>query len=196
MFERFSKSARIAVVAAQEGAREVGSSDIDVEHVLLGLLENAEPEVKALLAEVGLTYDGVLRTLTEQGEVTPGTTGEPLGAEDAEALRSIGIDLDAVRRSLEATFGEDALDRPVPESRGFLGRWLHGGHIPFTRDAKKILELALREAIARKDRSIESGHVLLAILRAPNRTTSALFGGQDAITALRPKVQALLDRAA
>lgn len=198
MFERFSKSARSAIVAAQEDARELRSTDIDVEHVLLGLLGQAEPELKALLAEAGITYEGVFAALAAQNaQAARGVTGEPLGAEDAEALRSIGIDLDAVRRSLQANFGEGALDRPVPEERGgFLGRWRHGGHIPFTRDAKKILELSLRETLVRKDSGIESGHVLLAILRSPNPATLTILGGRASIDALRREVLALLDRAA
>ncbi|WP_062983752.1 Clp protease N-terminal domain-containing protein [Nocardia anaemiae] len=192
MFERFSRSARTAIVIAQEDARELRAPKIEVEHVLLGLLAQGEPELKTLLEEVGLTHRDVLETLGRQAQ------GQPLGAEDAEALRSIGIDLDAVRESLEATFGEDALERAVPEERSRFGRgrdrsW---GHIPFTREAKKVLELGLREALARKDRSIESGHLLLGILRAPNATTTSILGGPKAIDALRPKVHALLDRAA
>ncbi|WP_405178414.1 Clp protease [Nocardia sp. NBC_01377] len=197
MFERFSRSARTAVVFAQEDARELRSSTIEMEHVLLGLLAQAEPELKELLAEVGVTHDGVKQALAQRG------AGDPLGPEDAEALRSIGIDLDAVRESLEANFGQDALDRPVSEDRvledrgGFFGRGRGGrfGHIPFTRDAKKVLELSLREALARKDKSIESGHLLLGILRSPNQTTVSLFGGSGPIRDLRPKVHALLDGA-
>ncbi|WP_040696161.1 Clp protease N-terminal domain-containing protein [Nocardia vinacea] len=192
MFERFSRSARTAIVIAQEDARELRAPRIEVEHVLLGLLAQGEPELKTLLEEAGLTHREVLKTLGQQAK------GQPLGAEDAEALRSIGIDLDAVRESLEATFGEDALERAVPEERSRFGRGRdrNWGHIPFTRDAKKVLELGLREAMARKDRSIESGHLLLGILRAPNATTIRILGGSKAIDALRPKVHALLDRAA
>jgi hypothetical protein len=39
------------------------------------------------------------------------------------------------------------------------------GHIPFSADAKKSLELALREAIRLKHRHIGSEHILLAMLR-------------------------------
>ncbi|MGQ4596904.1 Clp protease N-terminal domain-containing protein [Nocardia sp. R6R-6] len=191
MFERFSRSARTAIVAAQEDARELGASNIEVEHVLLGLLAHTEQELTALLAHAGLTREGVRRALAEPDK------DEPLGPEDAEALRSIGIDLDAVRESLEAHFGEDALDRAAPDQRGPRA-WPRGGygHIPFTRQAKKVLELSLREALARKDKTIESGHIVLGILRAPNETTERLFGGLAAIHELRPKVHALLDRAA
>lgn len=193
MFERFSRSARTAVIVAQEDARELHASNIEVEHILLGVLAQAEPELTALLAEAGLTRDGVRRALAEQGN------GIPLGPEDAAALRSIGIDLDAVRESLEAHFGEDALDRAAPDPRRGPFPWSRGGHyghIPFTKDAKKVLELALREALGRKEKTIESGHMLLGILRAPNQTTERLFGGSAAIGELRPKVHALLDRAA
>ncbi|MBF6077720.1 Clp protease N-terminal domain-containing protein [Nocardia beijingensis] len=193
MFERFSRSARTAIVVAQEDARELHASNIEVEHVLLGVLAQAEPELTTLLAEAGLTRDSVRRALAEQGN------GIPLGPEDAEALRSIGIDLDAVRESLEAHFGEDALDRAAPDPRRGPFPWSRGGyygHIPFTKDAKKVLELALREALGRKDKTIESGHMLLGILRAPNQTTERLLGGSAAIGELRPKVHALLDRAA
>ncbi|CAM3985317.1 Clp protease N-terminal domain-containing protein [Nocardia ninae] len=193
MFERFTKSAKMAVVSAQEDARELRSSAIEIEHVLLGLLSQGEDDLKALLADVDITHDSVMSALAKRGK------GEPLGAEDAEALRSIGIDLDAVRETLAENFGEDALDRAAPqEKRGLFG-WGRGGdfgHIPFTRDAKKVLELSLREALARKDKTIESGHLLLAILRAPNQTTFGLLGGSDRIHELRPKVLALLDRAA
>ena len=56
-------------------------------------------------------------------------------------------------------FGPGALER--------AGR-TPGGHIPFTPDAKKALELALREAIRLHHRSIGAGHLLLGILRAEN----------------------------
>lgn len=194
MFERFAKSARMAVVVAQEEARELRSPDIRVEHLLLGLLVRAEPDLRRLLEQNGVTREGVVRDLTRAGK------GEPLGAADAEALRSIGIDLDAVRESLEASFGADALDRAAPpeESRGLFGRGrgARSGHIPFTPGAKKVLELSLREALARKDKTIESGHILLGILRAPNPVTTEVLGGGEELARLRGQVHALLDRAA
>jgi len=39
------------------------------------------------------------------------------------------------------------------------------GHVPFTGRAKKVLELALREAIALKHNHIGDGHILLGMLR-------------------------------
>lgn len=41
MFERFSRHARIAVVVAQEEARELHADEIRPEHLLLGVLDSA-----------------------------------------------------------------------------------------------------------------------------------------------------------
>jgi len=58
---------------------------------------------------------------------------------------------------VDAVFGAGALERAGRTS---------GGHIPFTPDAKQALELALREAVRLKQRTIHSGHLLLGVLRA------------------------------
>ena len=39
----------------------------------------------------------------------------PLGEDDAAALRSLGIDLDAIRDAVERQFGEGALDGPTED---------------------------------------------------------------------------------
>ncbi|MCM6774903.1 Clp protease [Nocardia sp. CDC159] len=196
MFERFSKEARVAVVIAQEEARQLRSPTIDVEHVLLGITECRDRDLQKILADRGLTTDA-LRERLDRNRI-----GEPLGEEDAAALRSIGIDLDAVRESLEASFGEDALERAIPQEEdnrrsrfGFRGG-MNFGHIPFTKDAKKVLELSLREALTRGDKSIEAGHILLGILRGPNPTTRDLIGGYEDARALREAVHSMLDAAA
>lgn len=41
MFERFSRSARAAVVLAQEEARDLGAGEIGPEHLLVGALQSA-----------------------------------------------------------------------------------------------------------------------------------------------------------
>ena len=69
----------------------------------------------------------------------------------------MGIDLDAVRASADAVFGKDALDR--------VGRAPAKGHLPFTADAKKTLELALREAVRLRTNRIDGAMLLLGTLR-------------------------------
>jgi ATP-dependent Clp protease ATP-binding subunit ClpA len=56
VFERFSETARLAVVFAQEEARGLGHQSIGVEHVLLGVVRTEVPVVGAL----GLS-EGVVR---------------------------------------------------------------------------------------------------------------------------------------
>src|SRR5262249_32862814 len=102
-----------------------------------------------------------------------GQPRKPLGPEDAEALKAIGIDLDAVIASVEQTFGAGALDEPDDEtpSRGRRGLFRRRGpeakgtHPRFTARAKKVLELSLREAVHRKDGYIGTEHILLALIR-------------------------------
>ncbi|MFD4353816.1 Clp protease N-terminal domain-containing protein [Nocardia sp. NPDC058518] len=191
MFEKFSREARAAVVSAQDDAKELGAKRIGPEHVLLGTLSNAEPALRTVLDTRGITADGLRTALAAR-------TGEPpLGADDAQALRSIGIDLDAVQASIAENFGPQAWDQAEPEAkRGMFGRLLGSGHIPFTGTAKKSLELALREAIHRKDREITSTYLLLGILRGADPATTDLLGGRDAVSGLRTDLYAMLDRAA
>ena len=44
------------------------------------------------------------------------------------------------------------------------------GHLPFDAAAKKLLEVSLREAIRCKHRRIDSGHLLLAVVRLDDTT--------------------------
>ena len=189
MFERFSRAARAAVVQAQDEARELRAPRIDIEHLLLGVVRAAEGDLRALLDDAGFTLDGLRRELAD-------ASAEPLGAEDAEALRSIGIDLDAVRDAIAGTFGPEALYAAGSVDQPRLGRPRPGRHIPFARAAKKTLELSLREAIARQERTLQLEHLLLAICRAPGGTVTALAAERLAADGLRVRVEALLDRAA
>jgi ATP-dependent Clp protease ATP-binding subunit ClpA len=165
MFERFTDEARQAVVRAQAEARSLGHTWIGTEHLLLGVVSQPDtPGVEALL-RLGVTPDAVREILTQ-------VVGSDLGPKDADALRTLGIDLDEVRRRVEASFGPGAL-QPLPRRRrrGLLGRWRiqdcePAGRIPFAPRAKKALELALREALALKDNHLGSEHILLGLVRA------------------------------
>jgi ATP-dependent Clp protease ATP-binding subunit ClpA len=149
MFERFTEDARQVVVQAQEEARRLHHDHIGTEHVLLGLLDQHGSPTAAVLARHGLTRESTVTAIRAF------TSGEGL---DAEALGTVGIDLDAVRDSVEAAFGPGALDVP-------RGRRAPKGHLPFTPRAKKVLELSLREAIALKSKSIADAHIALGLLR-------------------------------
>ncbi len=151
MFERFTREARATVVGAQEEARRLASPRLGTEHLLLGLLDQDTPTA-AVLGRHGLTREELAAA------VARASAGEDL---DADALTVLGIDLDAVRSTVEAAFGPGALDDPATADT-------RRGHVPLTPRAKKVLELSLREALAMKSRSISDGHIALGIIRDGN----------------------------
>lgn len=159
MFERFTQDARTAVVDAQQVARTAHSDQIDSRHLLVALAERAGP-ARAALHGSGVDVAG----LAERTRATI-EAGDAL---DRDALAAVGIDLDEVTRRTEATFGAGALAR--------AGRALRGRrrHIPFTPDAKKALELALREAVRLGDKEIDGGHLLLGLTRAESPARAVL----------------------
>jgi ATP-dependent Clp protease ATP-binding subunit ClpA len=170
MFERFTKEARAAVVGAQGVARDTGSRSIDTRHLLVALVEDRGPVHRAL-REAGADAEAVAEKARADLRA---------GGIDGDALAGIGIDLDAVRRQADAVFGPDALER--------AGR-APGGHIPFTPEAKKALELALREAIRLKQRSIHPAHLLLGILRAQSSGRALLLQAGVDTDALRSALE-------
>lgn len=148
MFERFTADARAAVVEAQTVARSRSDGRIDTRHLLLGIASVPDGVGTRALTDRGLDHD---RLATEAARHTEAD------ALDAEVLATLGIDLDAVRARADAVFGHDALNR--------AGRPPKRGHVPFAKDARKTLEVALREAVHRGHRHIDSGHILLALIR-------------------------------
>ncbi|WP_454041209.1 Clp protease N-terminal domain-containing protein [Cellulosimicrobium sp. Marseille-Q8652] len=164
MFERFTSDARATVVTAQEVARRRGAASIDTVHLLLALAAQDGIATRALTA-VGVTAVDLERLAAAT---------EPDHDLDADALAAVGIDLDAVRARTDAAFGPGALDR--------AGRRGRRGHVPFTKEAKKTLELSLREAVHEGSRSIDSGHVLLALLRVDGTTAHRTLSAALAAT--------------
>jgi ATP-dependent Clp protease ATP-binding subunit ClpA len=153
MFERFTKPARAVVIEAQVAARELGHDEVRAEHLLVGLMR--DPGVGGrVLSDLGLTEEALTTELAS------------LGPADADALRSIGVDLAAVRGKVEAAFGDGALDRRGGRRRGFLRRRgpATGGHLPFTAAAKKALEQSLRAALSLKHGYIGTEHILLGLV--------------------------------
>jgi ATP-dependent Clp protease ATP-binding subunit ClpA len=160
MFERFTKDAREAVVRAQEEARATCAGHIGTEHLLLAVATGTGHAASAL-AQHGATVERLRDELP----------GERL---DGEALATLGIDLDEIRRRVEASFGPGALDR---------GRPSRGGHMPLTPESKKALELALREAVRLGDRHIGEEHLLLGLLRDDGTAAAGMLRRAGADTA-------------
>jgi ATP-dependent Clp protease ATP-binding subunit ClpA len=181
MFERFSDGAREAVVAAQRHASALNHGWIGTEHLLLGLLDDADGRAARLLRERFAVDGGWARAEVERivGR------GEP--DLDADALATLGIDLDAVRERVERRFGPGAL---AGSRRCRRGLW-RGAGLPFTGRAKKALELSLREAVAMGDDAIGSEHVLLGLVREGDGVAARMLRSRGVD---RAAVRAALER--
>jgi ATP-dependent Clp protease ATP-binding subunit ClpA len=163
MFERFTSDAREALVRAQGEARALRHDYIGTEHLLLGVLARRDGAGASLLARWAVTAETVRTELVARG-------GE--GQLDAEALATLGIDLDRVRERVEASFGPGALSRRRRCARGDAG-----GAIPFTPRAKKALELALRESLALGHGHIGDEHLVLGLLREGDGVAAQILAG-------------------
>jgi ATP-dependent Clp protease ATP-binding subunit ClpA len=172
MFEQFAQSARQAVADARQEAAKAGQDQIRSEHVLVGLVREPGLAADALTA-AGLDA-GLLRDQLPHGD------HEAPADLDAEALATLGIDLDAVRRAADAAFGPGALDRAsVP------GRF----RMPLSPDAKQALIGAVRHAHSDGRRQISSGHLLLGILdQKRNGALTVLAGTGTDVAALRADI--------
>ncbi|MDA8323816.1 MAG: hypothetical protein M0030_28955 [Actinomycetota bacterium] len=148
MFERFSAQARSTVERAVTEAHRLRAGRIGCQHLLIALASPGTGLAADALSAAGADQDR-LRQFAERD------TSAPL---DGEALAVLGIDLDAIRRSAEEAFGAGALDRPSrPTARGpARGR--------LTGNARKAIELALRQAQRNHDRALTPGHLLVGLI--------------------------------
>lgn len=153
---------------AETQALAMGADAVGPEHLLLGLL----------------AADGIAARALRDSGVTAAEVAEevaPLGNADREALRSLGVDLDALRKRAEETFGAGALDHSRPRRRtGPLRSRLLGKHLPFTEPAKRALEQALREALVLQRQEVSPETILLALLHDDQPAIGQLLRRLDA----------------
>jgi ATP-dependent Clp protease ATP-binding subunit ClpA len=149
MLERFTKAARDVVRDAERVARQASASETRPDHLLLALLERDGCLALRVLDGLGVP-PGALRTELDRRR---SRYGDGLDQDDADALAAIGIDLDEVVCRIDRNLG--GLRRP--------------GRARFSRGAKKVLELALREAIALRHNYIGTEHLLLGLARVDDR---------------------------
>lgn len=170
MFERFTTQARSVVTLAQQEARELSRPNIGTQHLLLGILGTPGTAGALALEALGVGERDVradVRRLDRDRSA--------FSDQDADALRSVGIDLDEVRRTVEESFGPGALERGATAD----GRpW--AGHVPLTPGSKKALELALREAIHLGHRSIGTEHLLLGLVRDDTCSAARILAARGA----------------
>jgi ATP-dependent Clp protease ATP-binding subunit ClpC len=98
----------------------------------------------------------------------------------AKALESLGISLDAVRQQVEEIIGQ--------------GQQAPSGHIPFTPRAKKVLELAQREAGQLGHDYIGTEHILLGLIHEGDGVAAQVLVKLGAnLNRVRQQVVQLLD---
>lgn len=133
MTRHFTEDANTIAQQAYEHAIRLGHPYFGGEHVLLALAAADQP-AGAVLREHGVTPE---RT---EAEIVRLSGGGLFGDLDRDALATVGVDVDAVRATTEASFGREALTRTArtvhrkhrwfdPRRRSFVGR--PGEILPF-----------------------------------------------------------------
>ena len=108
-----SEQARRILELAREEAEGFGHRYLGPEHLVLGVLRDGGSGTSRVLEAFGVTLESAraeLRRLADCGGV-PGPRPS-----DAELLGSLGIDLDAIRRTTEQSFGGKALGWAIREA--------------------------------------------------------------------------------
>lgn len=97
MWQNFTQSARKAILAAREEARQMRSSQVDTEHLLLVLLRE-DDDVKAVLDGVGVNVEDVFMTLkSRQSKPSSEPTDEPKLA--PRLKRALALAADEARKT-------------------------------------------------------------------------------------------------
>src|SRR5260370_21749671 len=110
MWDRLSPAAREVMRLGLAESEQLGHGYVGDEHVRLGLLREQTSRASSLLRGHGLDLASAraeLQRLSEAG-LMPRSR-----ADDAGALRAVGIDVEAVRQRLVTAFGEQAVGAAV-----------------------------------------------------------------------------------
>lgn len=162
VWERFDADAREVMRLAATERREMGHPGLADEHILLGLLRHGSSPAARLLTGHGLDPDVVRAELVAVGSTLPPH------ADPTAALRAVGIDLDAIRDRLEATFGTAAVR--AAERRVRRRPWWRGGRsqrspLCVHLLAKRALHFAADHAADRGDAHVNPQDLLYGVLR-------------------------------
>jgi hypothetical protein len=167
MTRNFTEGANAIVVQAAEHAIRLGHPYLGGEHLLLALA--ASQPAGGVLGEHGVTPERV------EAQIARLSGSGLFGDLDRDALATVGVDVDAVRATTEASFGQEALARAAravhhkprwfsPRPAAFVG---HGAFIPLGPGAGQALQGARRRAQARHAaQPAGAGDLALGILAA------------------------------
>jgi hypothetical protein len=166
MWDRLTPTARQVMSLALEESEQFGHGYVGDEHVILGLLRGQASQASSLLRGHGLDLAGAraeLQRLSADG-LTPRSR-----TDEARALRSVGIDVEAVRGRLVAMFGAEAVGAAVWQAS--QRPWWRGGGRrrtplcgpPFF--AKRAVWLAACHAEGHGEGAVTPEHLLYGVLR-------------------------------
>ena len=141
------------LIAGAEEARRLGHGFVGTEHILLVLLRKPDGRARLVLEQLGVS---VADAETAIGPCLAGGTPKI----DPEALATIGIDFEAVRRRLEQTFGP-GVERSHASCLGVAPR------------AKLALAYALDRA---GGKPLGDEHILLGMLSVPDSLAARALG--------------------
>ncbi|MEV6647884.1 Clp protease N-terminal domain-containing protein [Amycolatopsis sp. NPDC051371] len=133
----FDEDARALVRRAQDRARVLRHPGLGTEHLLFAVASSPGRE-GVVARDHGVTPEGVSAE-TVRLLARPRSVFDTL---DAEALATIGIDLDAVRKAVEASFGAAPVSSVAVRRR----RARLSGHLPVTGRARSCLTAAVHES--------------------------------------------------
>jgi ATP-dependent Clp protease ATP-binding subunit ClpA len=163
MFERFTPDARTVVVHAQQHARRLGHRYIGCEHLLLAVASTGQP-ASAVLREQGITPEHVEEEIVRR--VGLGGGAGLFSDLDRDALSAIGIDLDAVRARIEASFGTEALTQAANA--------MHCGPRPSRLNPRRAIPPGLLRRWRRRRRPVPAASV-------PSSTATGRYQAMGAV---------------
>jgi ATP-dependent Clp protease ATP-binding subunit ClpA len=179
VFGRFTEQAHRVLDLAREEAERFGHRYLGPEHVLLGLLTEGQSGAAQVLRAYRVDLVTARAALAGLGD--RGVVPAPRPS-DTELLGSLGIDLDAVRRDTEQTFGFHA----VGEATWRVTRrpWWRGARVVWTPlcgpplVAKRALQLASEQAHALGHRQVRPEHLLLGVLEDARQPADMVRGSR------------------
>lgn len=146
--------------AADSEAGRLGHRYVGDEHLLLALVDQADPPVQTVVARYRLDATALrdaVDDLLRAGQL-------PAAREDeADLLRSLGVDSDEVRERLEASFGRAAVSAILhPRAHRTPARTPWCGRLVLT---KRAATLAIALADRLQHHSVDPAHLLAGVLR-------------------------------
>jgi ATP-dependent Clp protease ATP-binding subunit ClpA len=179
VFGRLTEQAQRVLDLAREEAERCGHRYLGPEHVLLGLLIEGQSGAAQVLRAYRVDLVAARAALAGLGD--RGVVPAPRPS-DGELLGSLGIDLDAVRRDTEQTFGFHAVGEAT--WRVTRRRWWRGARVVWTPlcgpplVAKRALQLASEQAHALGQGEVWPEHLLLGVLEDARQPTDMVRGSR------------------